>query len=203
MDSGRWWHLGRVLRRVEDPGWDEVLPGQSARRIPVVVLANARGALPSSIVALVGTGRAGIVIEGGTPPSMNGGTVRIALPDSLSAEIRLSEPVDRLGNGGGAPDTIVEESTLRGDDNAALQVALRMVRAGRPPATSLGTAAGSGHCPRPPPLQGNDVPVTRVSPARGLPHLYDHGVLPRLSRALWRRLGPGPQDLHSPFRGGA
>ena len=110
-----------------------VLPGQSARRIPVVVLANARGALPSSIAALVGAGRAGLVIEGGTPQSMNGGTVPITLPDSLSVVIRLSEPVDRLGNGGGVPDTIVEESTLRGDDNTALQVALRMVRAGRPP----------------------------------------------------------------------
>ena len=64
---------------------------------------------------------------------MDGGTVPITLPDSLSVVIRLSEPVDRLGNGGGVPDTIVEESTLRGDDNTALQVALRMVRAGRPP----------------------------------------------------------------------
>ena len=64
---------------------------------------------------------------------MNGGTVPITLPDSLSVVIRLSEPVDRLGYGGGVPDTIVDESTLRGDDNTALQVALRMVRAGRPP----------------------------------------------------------------------
>ena len=48
--------------------------------------------------------------------------------------IRLSETVDRLGYGAAVPDTIVEESTLRGDDNTALQVALRMVRAARPPA---------------------------------------------------------------------
>jgi len=130
-----------------------VLPGQSARRIPVVVLANSRGALPSSIAALVGTGRAGIVLEGGTPPSMSAGAVRISLPDSLTAEIRLSEPVDRLGHGGGAPDTIVEESALRGDDSAALQVALRMVHADRPPAAPAAPLPAVAIAPDPRPYR--------------------------------------------------
>ena len=79
--------------------------------------------------------------------------MQIALPDSLSVKIRVSEPVDRLGNGAAAPDTIVEESALRGDDNAALQVALRMVRAGRPPATPAAPLPAVAIAPSPRPYR--------------------------------------------------
>jgi C-terminal processing protease CtpA/Prc len=107
-----------------------LLPSHVARTMPIVVLANARGALPPTIAALIGAGRAALVIEGGAPPNSSG-SVRLELPDSLVVEVRVSEPVDQLGRSGVTADAVVEESTVRGDENAAFLTAMRMARGER------------------------------------------------------------------------
>ena len=90
----------RDSRRAAFPSWCWRMP-----RRPAVVHRGAGGCRP------------GGTRDRGERPKAEGGRSNHPAGQSLGRDIALSEPVDRLGYGGGVPDTIVEESTLRGDDN--------------------------------------------------------------------------------------
>lgn len=116
-----------------------VAPGSTTRGAPVVFLVNRNTTLPPVALGLQEAGRAAIVVEGEGFGGGQTSVVRVALPDSVVVEYRLSEGIDRSGAGVMPPDTVVPFSSVAGEANPAFQAGLTMLRrlpqpprAGRP-----------------------------------------------------------------------
>jgi C-terminal processing protease CtpA/Prc len=122
-----------------------VFPADSGRQLPVAFVTNPRVQLPQAVLALIATGRAVLVQEGGDGDVSAAETVPVPLTDGLVAHVRLTEVVRADGSAGWNADTVVAPGA---PDTIAIGAAVRRLgaaRRDRPPQASAGIAGPLHH----------------------------------------------------------
>jgi hypothetical protein len=111
-------------------GRQAIKPEPGARDIPVVFLVGPDADLPDMALGLQASGRGAIVVEGASNEDVAASTQAVELSDGVRAQIRLGELVYGDGTGGFEPNMVVPASSVRGEQNPALQAALRLATSG-------------------------------------------------------------------------
>jgi len=112
-------------------GRPAIKPESAAKDIPVVFLVGPHGDLPDVALGLQASGKGAIVAEGAFSEEVAVSTQTVELPDGVRAQIRLGELVYGDGTGGFEPNLTVRASGVKGDQNPAMQVALRLASTGK------------------------------------------------------------------------
>lgn len=109
-------------------GRTPIKPGVNAKHLAVVFLINRNSDLPDLALGLQAAGKGAIVSEGAFSDEVAVTTQTIDLPDGVRARIRLGELVYSDGTSGFQPNLTVPVSTVKGEQNSALQAALQLAK---------------------------------------------------------------------------